>query len=356
MLHDHDLFERRTFLLSGLAAAGLPALASATAAAEVPAPLPLPTRKFGKTGRTLPVLGMGGSAFVSFWAKSYGVPLQSMDERVALVRKAFDRGIRYFDTARVYGESEMIFGRGLQGVRDQVFLASKVAVLQPELVRPSVEASLKNLNTDYLDLLQIHSPSIENLGFDGSMKLHAELVKLRDQKMLRHVGLTTHVAFETVYKLIGTGGFDQVLLANGYFHRGMDTLLSHRNLEWRELCLAKAADLGMAIVAMKVMGLNVLGHNAKSLVPGYDPAALSRLPGAAIRWVLQDERISMLNIGVSLPEDIDRNVATLQGDLKFTNADRMLLADYCQRAYEADAVKKMKMVQSHSGPATRPLC
>ncbi len=353
MRSDDSTCERRTFLKSSLLAAGAAALA-APAAAAPPVAQALPTRPFGKTGRTLPVLGMGGSAFVTFWVKSYGVALLSTDERVALVRKAYDRGIRYFDTARVYGESEMIFGRGLKGVRDQVFLASKVAVLDPGQVRQSVEASLKNLDTGYLDLLQIHSPAIEKVGFEGGMKLHAELVKLRDEKLIRHIGLTTHVAFETVHKMIGTGGFDQVLLAYGYFNKGMDTLLSHRNLEWRELCLAKAADLGMAIVAMKVMGASILGHNARNLVPDYDAAARARLPGAAIRWVLQDERIAMLNIGVSLAEDIDKNLAILQSDLRFTNADRTLLADYCRRAYDADAVKKMQTVQG-GGPA-RPLC
>lgn len=351
MHHEPPSCERRTFLKSTLLAASAAALAPPAPAQPA---APLPTRKFGKTGLTLPVLGMGGSAFVTFWVKSYGVKLLSTDERVALVRKAFDRGIRYFDTARVYGESEMIFGRGLKGVREQAFLASKVAVFDPAQVRQSVEASLKNLDTSYLDLIQIHSPAIERVGFEGGMKLHAELVKLRDQKMVRYIGLTTHVAFETVHKMISTGSFDQVLLANGYFNRGMDTLLSHGNLEWRELCLGKAAELGMAVVAMKVMGLNVLGHNAKNLVPNYDPAALARLPGAAIRWVLQDERVSVLNIGVSLPEDIDRNIATLQSDLKFTNADRMLLADYCRRAYEAESVKQMKIVQD--GMRCVPLC
>lgn len=351
MNHDLPSCERRTFLKSTLMAASAAALAPPAPAQPA---APLPTRKFGKTGLTLPVLGMGGSAFVSFWVRSYGVKLLGIDERVAIVRKAFDRGIRYFDTARVYGESEMIFGRGLKGVREQAFLASKVAVFDPAQVRQSVEASLKNLDTSYLDLIQIHSPAIERVGFEGGMKLHAELVKLRDQKMVRHIGLTTHVAFETVHKMIGTGGFDQVLLANGYFNRGMDTLLSHANLEWRELCLARAADLGMAIVAMKVMGLNVLGHNAKNLVPDYDHAALARLPGAAIRWVLQDERVSVLNIGVSLPEDIDRNIATLQSELKCTNADRMLLADYCRRAYEAESVKLMKIVRGEERKV--PLC
>src|SRR5262249_42344405 len=155
----------------------------------------LPTRKFGKTGLTLPVLGMGGSAFVSFWVSSYGVKLLSVETRVAMVRQAFGAGIRYFDTARVYGESEGIFGRGLKGIRDQVFLATKVAVSDPAQVRKSLEASLQALDTDRVDLVQIHSPAIEQAGFEGAMKIHAELLKLRDEKLCRFIGLTTHVAF-----------------------------------------------------------------------------------------------------------------------------------------------------------------
>ena len=343
--------ERREFLKGGLlATAGSAALNAGVIAAPGPeiqtgqAVPGIPARKFGKTGRTLPILGMGGSAMVRQFIGSYGVRLLPHDDRVAMVRHAYDEGVRYFDTARIYGESEAIMGKGLKGVRDQVFLASKVAEIDPARVRQSVETSLKELDTTYLDLLQIHSPAIEKVGFEKSMKLHAELMKLRDEKLLRFIGLTTHVAFDTVHKMIATGGFDQVLLAYGYFRKGMDTLHSNRNLELREICLAKASELNMAIVAMKVMGANVLGHNARNVVPGTDTAALQRLPGAAIRWVLRDERISMLNIGVSLPSDIDRNVATLKGDLRLSDEDRLLLADFAGRAYEAPQFNKMRIV------------
>jgi aryl-alcohol dehydrogenase-like predicted oxidoreductase len=341
---------RRHFLKSGLLAAGTVALGPAlrqAAAADSKAAAPpagIPVRKFGKTGLSLPVLGMGGSAMVQRFIKAYGVDLIGMDERVAMVRHAFDRGIRYFDSARVYGESEEIIGKGLKGVRDQAFITTKVAVGKADQVRPSVETSLKEYGVDHIDLIQIHSPAIEAVGFKGAMKLHAELLKLRDEKLCRFIGLTTHVAFETVHKMISTGGFDQVLLAYGYFRKGMDRLLSHRSLEYRELCLAKAADLKMAIVAMKVMGANILGHNSKNLVPDYDITALERLPGAAIRWVLQDERVSVLNIGVSLPTDIDKNLAVLKADLKFTNDDRQALADFAGRAYESTSIKEMKIV------------
>jgi len=341
---------RRGFLKTGLLTAGAAALNPIfprVAGADVQgsaAGESIPPRKLGKTGRTLPILGMGGSAMVGFWSKSYGVTTLSLDQRVAMVRHAYDRGIRYFDTARVYGESESIVGKGLKGVRDNVYVATKVAVNKPDQVRKSLETSLQQLGMDHVDVAQIHSPAIEAIGFEGAMKLHAELVKLRDEKMCRFIGLTTHVAFETVYRMISTGGFDQVLLAYGYFRKGMDTLLSNHNLEQRELCLAKAHELNMGIVAMKVMGANILGHNAKNLVPDYDQAALGRLPGAAIRWVLQDDRVSILNIGVSMPQDIDKNLAVLKGNLKFTNGDRQLLAKFADRAYESAAVKVMKTV------------
>ena len=342
--------ERRQFLQTGLLAAGTAALgpgrshAATDKGRDSVTPTGIPSRKFGKTGHTLPILGMGGSAMVKKWTSAYGVGLLPMEERIAMVRHAYDQGIRYFDTARVYDESESIVGKGLKGIRDQVYVATKIFVTDPKQTRKCLETSLKQLDMDHVDCAQIHSPVIEMIGFDKAMKVHAELLKLRDEKLLRFIGLTTHVAFKDVYQMISTGGFDQVLLAYGYFRKGMDTLLSHRNLEHREMCLAKAHELNMGIVAMKVMGANILGHNAKTLVPGHDPAAIERLPGAAIRWVLQDDRVCVLNIGCSMPQDIDQNLATLKGDLRFTNEDHTLLANFAGRAYESSTIKAMKIV------------
>jgi aryl-alcohol dehydrogenase-like predicted oxidoreductase len=345
--------ERRSFLQTGLVATGAAALLGSAARADEgpkpseagkPAAQPgagIPTRPFGKTGLTLPILGMGGSAMVRLFSFAYGVGLLPLEERVAMVRHAYDSGIRYFDTARVYGESESIVGKGLKGVRDQVYVATKVHTPDPARVRKSVETSLEQLQMDYVDCVQIHSPAIERLGAEGAMKTHAELVKLRDEKMLRYIGLTTHVAFEDVLTMIGTGGFDQVLLAYGYFRKGMDTLLSNQKIEYREMCLAKAHEMGMAIVAMKVMGANIFSHNAKKLVPDFGDERMAQLPPAAIRWVFQDPRVSLLNIGASMPRDIDQNLATLRGNLELTNEDRRLLADFAAQAYQAEAIKKL---------------
>ena len=176
------------------------------------------------------------------------------------------------------------------------------------------------------------------------MKIHAELVKLRDEGLFRFLGLTTHVAFETVYQLIATEGFDQALLAICYFRKGMDTLLSDRNLDFREKCLTKAQQLGMAVVAMKVMGASIYGRMSKYLVPDYDPTARAKLPAAAMRWVIGDERVSLMAIGMGYREDVDRNSATLASDLTLTEEDRQLLADYSARAYQSERIKKMRTV------------
>lgn len=351
----HEL-DRRAFLagaVGAVGAAGVGAVVSTardaraeppkTAGKKIKSDLAIPTREFGHTGHKLPILGFGGAPITVIFARTYGVELLSTDDRVALVRYAYDRGLRYFDTARVYGESESIIGKALHDVRENIFLATKCHATRPEDVRKMVESSLKALQTDYLDAVQIHSPAIERVGFEGGMKLQAELVKLRDEKLLRNIGLTTHVAFEDVLKMIETDGFDQVLLAYGYFRRGMDSILSHQKIEARDECVAAAHDRKMGIVAMKVLGANILNHNSPKVVAEFDEAQRQQLAPAAIRWTVQDERISMLNIGAAMKGDIDANLQTLEGDIRYTNADRQVLARFSRLAYESEFVKAMKV-------------
>jgi predicted aldo/keto reductase-like oxidoreductase len=85
----------------------------------------------------------------------------------------------------------------------------------------------------------------------------------------------------------------------------------------------------------------VFNHNAKNMVEGYDEEAVKRLPGAAMRWALNDGRISVLNIGVSYPDDVDKNIAILTGDLELTNEDRLLLADFSAKAYAHPSIQEL---------------
>lgn len=344
---------RRAFIKTGvqLTAAGTVALHAGAAVPAAAAPrsisikTTIPLRDLGKTGYRLPILGHGGSALMGREYKYYGLSdPPALEDRIKMVRAAYDKGIRYFDTARIYAESEQIFGQALKDVRDDIFIASKVLVDSPERVRASVEKSLQELQMDSVDCMQIHGPSIERLKYDGAMKIHDELVKLREEGKFKYIGMTGHNAFEEMYKMIASGAFDQVLIEYGYFHKGYNTRHSDASIEWRENCIAKAHELKMGIVAMKVLGAFVYNHNAKTIVEGYDPEAIKRLPQAAVRWVMRDERISILNIGVSLTTDTDENIRIFTGDLGFTNEDRLLLADFSARAYLHPSVQEMPVV------------
>jgi len=265
----------------------------------------------------------------------------TLEERTTMIRDAYEKGVRYFDTARIYQECETIMGEALHKVADDLYLASKVLVNAPEDVRPSVEKSLQELQVDHIDCMQIHGPSIERLKYDGAMKLYDELDKLRNEGLFRFIGMSGHNAFDEMHKMIATGAFDQVLIEYGYFQKGYNTRHSQRQMEWRDACVGKADELGMAVVAMKVLGAWVFNHNAKNMVAGYDEEAVKRLPGAAMRWALNDDRVHMLNIGVSYPDDVDKNIAILTGDLQLTHEDRLLLADFSARAYAHPSIQDL---------------
>jgi predicted aldo/keto reductase-like oxidoreductase len=287
----------------------------------------------------LPILGYGGAALPKAWLN----PL-SYEDRVALVRYAYDSGVRYFDTAGAsYMESQAILGEALKDRRREVCLVTKVDTTVPDEVRKSVEQSLKELRTDYLDLILIHgTPGLEQMSVEQAMKIHAELIKLRDEKVTRFIGFSAHGYFDKALALISSGEFDQCMLSYGYLPRGYDQVYSARTVELRNACVAKAHELGMGIVAMKVIGAGMLGAWSGYIVPGFDKTRLPQLPAAAIRYVLQDQRINVLNIGMRLKEEIDANLKVLSGDTTFTLADRALLAEFSAQVLASEPIKKMR--------------
>ena len=323
---------RREFLKAAAVAAAVPAVA-------VAADKTVPIRVFGKTGLRLPILAYGGAALPKAWHN----PL-SREKRVELVRYAFDRGIRYFDTAGNYMESQSILGEALRDRRNRICLVSKVETTNPAHVRGQVEKSLRELQTDHLDAILIHgTPGIQQMSVKRAMQIHAELVKLRDERVTSFIGLSAHGYFDKALALIESGGFDMCMLSYGYIPRGHDQLFSERMIKLREACLAKSHELKMGVAAMKVIGAGLLGGWAPHIVPGYDKRSTRQMPGAAIRWVLKDKRIDLLVIGMRLRKDIDENIETLARDTTYTAGDQKLLEDYCAKAYQADAIKKLKV-------------
>lgn len=336
---------RRAFLKQATRAAATVAICEGMTPADVRAETPgqsadtIPIRTLGKTGLRLPMLGYGGAGLPKVWLN----PL-SREDRVALVRYACDRGLRYFDTAGNYFESQAILGEALKDRRRQVCLVTKVETTKPEEVRKAVERSLKELQTDYLDVLLLHgTPGLEQMSVEQALKIHAELVKLRDEKVTRLVGLSAHGYFDKALALITSGGFDLCMLSYGYLPRGHNQVWTARMTNLRDACLAKAHELGMGIVAMKVIGCGMLGAWSGYIVPDFDKQRLKQLPAAAIRHVLQDQRVHILTIGMRLKSEIDANIKILSGEVTYTPEDRALLAEFSAKLYETEAIKKLRI-------------
>ena len=334
---------RREFLKQTARVAAVAGFAASAASAAAPKgkTLPLadtiPARVFGKTGAKLPILGYGGAGLPKAW----GNPL-STEDRVALVRHAYERGVRYFDTAGNYMESQAILGKALKDVRRDVFLTSKVEATRAADTRAGFAKVLAGLGTDYLDAVLIHgTPGLEQMTVVEAMKVHGELVKLREEGAARFIGFSAHSYFDKALALIESGGFDLCMLSYGYIPMGHNQVFSARMVELRNACVAKAHERGMGIVAMKVVGGGVLGAWSRYVVPGFDKDRLAKLPSAAIRYVLQDRRIHLLTIGMRLKQEIDANIRTICGDAAYTTTDRALLAEFSAKALDSAAMRKM---------------
>ncbi|MBP3280316.1 MAG: aldo/keto reductase, partial [Butyrivibrio sp.] len=137
----------------------------------------------GKTGITAPQNGFGA------------LPIQrvSEDEAVKILRKAYEGGMTYFDTARAYTDSEVKLGKAFSeaGLRDKLFIATKTASTTPEGFWSDLETSLKNLQTDYIDLYQFHMVSQCYRPGDGT-GMYECMLKAKEEGKIRHIGVTAH--------------------------------------------------------------------------------------------------------------------------------------------------------------------
>ena len=192
---------RRNFLMTSVTVAGGIVGGAAlqqnlTTTATTPAkdtntvtpPGTIPERVLGRTGVRVPIFGLGGAG---------QTPLSwdgAERDAVAIIERALELGIRYFDTAASYGPSEDYLGKVLPTHRSKLFLASKTDVKDRDGAWRELERSLKRLKTDHLDLWQLHHVSFRQeldtiFGSGGAIQA---LEEAREQKLVRFVGITGH--------------------------------------------------------------------------------------------------------------------------------------------------------------------
>ena len=248
-------WSRRQFLKTTAAAVVLGAADKALGAASS-----LPKRRLGKTGAMVSCIGFGsGTRFCS---------IENEDAAQTLLERAFTFGINYFDTAGSYTRrgierlSEKRLGDFIKPRRKDIFLATKIDPRDRDGALRSVETSLKFLQTDYIDLIQIHSLSnlddLERIAGAGGV-LNA-VRELREQKVARFIGITGHNDGTAMAEALRRYDFDTVLMAlnaaqsaNPIAQRKMEPIPA-----FESAALPVALQKNMGILSMKVMGQGML--------------------------------------------------------------------------------------------------
>jgi aryl-alcohol dehydrogenase-like predicted oxidoreductase len=242
---------RREFLKTGGAiTAGLVASAALPAGASTLPSLPsnpatphaMPTRNLGKTGYKVGIFSLGGQA-----------ALERPDNAavaVPIIEKALDLGVNYIDTSSIYGGpqrwSEQYVGQVMKHRRSDAFLASKTIDRTKDGSLRMLETSLKLLNTDHLDLWQLHDIGTDNevqkiFAKGGAMEA---LLQAKDQKMVRFLGITGHFRPEPLIDCIHRYPFDTILMA-------VNAADPH-HYSFSEKLLPLAVEKQMGIIGMKV--------------------------------------------------------------------------------------------------------
>ena len=167
-------------------------------------------RKLGKTGLEVSVIGFGGVQLSS----------PNTEYAVKIVHKALELGVNYFDTARIYWDSEIKLGLGLKGNREKIYVSTKTIARTKEEAWQGIRESLERLQTDYLDNYHLHALQEgedfeKRLGPGGAL---GALIEARDKGLVRNIGCTSHTN-RTLVKALKRFDFDTILIMMNFVER-----------------------------------------------------------------------------------------------------------------------------------------
>ena len=279
---------RRDFIkTTGLTAAGLalaPQIQGSVSGYDAKG---LPTTKLGKTGVTIPRLILGaGSRFMAI----------EENKGLEILEYALANGLYYWDTANTYTRqdqfSEIRLGKILKSRRKEVFLATKVSERSADKAKQAIEDSLKRLQTDYVDLYQIHNIITEEevRQFGAKEGVLPVLKKYQEEGVIKHIGFTGHTSANAMKLAAELYDFDTMLIALNHQEKGKQPFEEHP--------VPYAASKGMGVLAMKLV-------RPRETVQGLDPKEL-------IRYALTLKNITAAVIGIDSMDVLRTNIALLK--------------------------------------------
>ncbi|MBK9609784.1 MAG: aldo/keto reductase [Betaproteobacteria bacterium] len=258
-------------------------------------------RKLGRTGLDVSRIALGASPFGSVNRANDWDPFSIEGRRIAIatIHRALDLGINYIDTAPAYGtgHSETLIGEVMKTRRHECVLATKVWFeLNRQAVIASVHDSLKRLQSDYIDVVQVHGrmypvAEYEHIVHGGPLDA---LRELRDAGKIGFIGITTEEPW-TALQFLPHPEFDVYQIAYNFIYQA-----AARHF------LIEAAKACAGVVTMRTMTSGVLQRAAGYLAPEWQAAR--DLYEVSLKFVLADSRVHSALIGMRWPEEVDRNI------------------------------------------------
>lgn len=234
------------------------------------------------------------------------LPIQRVSKEMAvkLLRKAYDGGMRYFDTARAYSDSEEKLGEAFDGMREKVFIATKTAAKTPEGFWRDLETSLKNLRTDYIDVYQFHCVQQCYKPGDGT-GMYECMVEAKKQGKIRHIGVTAH-KIGIAKECAESGLYETMQFPFSY-------LSGKQELELVEICKKQ----NMGFICMKALAGGLINNSRAAM------AYMTQFDNVLPIWGIQkeeelDEWLSFIDNTPVMDEEIsafiDKEQKELSGD------------------------------------------
>lgn len=253
---------------------------------------------YGATGINVSAIGFGGMRFAD---------QDNTDQCAGLVKYAYDKGITYFDTAPGYGKSEELMGVAFRTMLKErakrpFYVSSKTFGGDPASVRRDLETSLTRMGLEYIDFYHmwcILSPdAYAERKRNGALK---EFERLKEEGLIRHICVSSHMAGGDIGGLLADYPFEGVLL--GY---------SAMNFAYREAALEAAASTRRGVVAMNPLGGGIIPREPDrfGFVRSRDDESVVE---GALRFILNDPRITVALVGFSDTDQIDEAVRAASG-------------------------------------------
>lgn len=255
------------------------------------------TITLGSTGITVPQNAFGA------------LPIQRDTTEVAvdLLRKAYDGGMRFFDTARGYSDSEMKVGIAFEGMRDKVFIATKTMARTPEAFWEQLETSLKLLKTDYVDIYQFHCVDRCYKPGDGT-GMYECMLEAKAQGKIKHIGITSH-KIEVAFECVNSGLYETMQYPFSY-------LAAPREIELVNLCKEK----NVGFIAMKGLAGGLITNSKAAM------AYMTQYNNVLPIWGIQRE--SELNEWLSYMD----NTPSYDDEINafISNEQKELMGEFCR--------------------------